>query len=109
MDILIKGMKMPNHTTEAEFGIDADGSFLCIVYTKENIKDPDIYEVVELAESGEWIKQEWPMSDYSGKISKIRIYTCSQCGEAVDYASKYCPNCGIKMSSKVVKRDKNEA
>ena len=52
---------------------------------------------------GVWIKQEWPISDYFGKISKIKIYTCSLCEEAVDGVSRYCPNCGARMRYKTKK------
>lgn len=48
-DILIRGMEMPKYTTKAEFGIDADGNPLCMVY-HENETEPDIYDVVLLPE-----------------------------------------------------------
>lgn len=47
-DILIR-MEMPKYTTKAEFGIDADGNPLCMVY-HENGTEPDIYDVVPLPE-----------------------------------------------------------
>ena len=48
-DILIKGMEMPKYTTKAEFGIDADGNPLCMVYHEKGT-EPDIYDVVPLPE-----------------------------------------------------------
>lgn len=48
-DILIRGMSMPKYTTKAEFGIDADGNSLCMVY-HENGTEPDIYDVIPLTE-----------------------------------------------------------
>ena len=48
-DILIRGMEMPKYTTKAEFGIDADGNPLCMVYHKDGT-EPDIYDVVPLPE-----------------------------------------------------------
>lgn len=48
-DILIRGMEMPKYTTKAEFGIDADGNPLCMVY-HENGTEPDIYNVIPLTE-----------------------------------------------------------
>ena len=48
MSIMIKGMEMPQYTTKAEFGRDADGHYLCIVYTGNDTKNPDIFDVVEL-------------------------------------------------------------
>ena len=47
MSILIKGMEMPKYTTKAEFGIDADGNPLCMVYHEDGT-EPDIYDVVPL-------------------------------------------------------------
>lgn len=49
MNILIKGMEMPKYTTKAEFGIDADGNPLCMVYHEDGT-EPDIYDVVPLPE-----------------------------------------------------------
>lgn len=48
-DILIRGMDMPKYTTKAEFGIDADGNPLCMVYHEDGT-EPDIYDVVPLPE-----------------------------------------------------------
>lgn len=48
-DIVIRGMAMPKYTTKAEFGIDADGNPLCMVY-HESGTEPDIYDVVPLPE-----------------------------------------------------------
>lgn len=48
-DILIRGMEMPKYTTKAEFGIDADGNPLCMVYHEDGT-EPDIYDVVSLPE-----------------------------------------------------------
>lgn len=45
-DILIH-MEMPKYTTKAEFGIDADGNPLCMVYHEDGT-EPDIYDVVPL-------------------------------------------------------------
>lgn len=47
-DILIH-MEMPKYTTKAEFGIDADGNPLCMVYHEDGT-EPDIYDVVPLPE-----------------------------------------------------------
>lgn len=46
-DIVIRGMKMPKCTTKVEFGIDADGNPLCMVYHEDGT-EPDIYDVVPL-------------------------------------------------------------
>jgi len=46
-DILILGMELPKYTTKAEFGIDADGNPLCMVYHEDGT-EPDIYDVVPL-------------------------------------------------------------
>ena len=46
-DILIRGISMPKYTTKAEFGIDADGNPLCMVYHEDGT-EPDIYDVVPL-------------------------------------------------------------
>ena len=48
-DILIRGMEMPKYTTKAEFGIDADGNPLCMVYA-DGENEPEIYDVVPLPE-----------------------------------------------------------
>jgi len=48
-DLLIRGMEMPKYTTKAEFGIDADGNPLCMVYHEDGT-EPDIYDVVPLPE-----------------------------------------------------------
>lgn len=48
-DVLIRGMEMPKYTTRAEFGIDADGNPLCMVYYDDG-NEPDIYDVVPLPE-----------------------------------------------------------
>lgn len=48
-DILIRGMAMPKYTTKAEFGIDADGNPLCMVYHEDGT-EPDIYDAVPLPE-----------------------------------------------------------
>ena len=48
-DILIRGMEMPKYTTKAEFGIDADGNPLCMVYHEDGT-EPDIYDVATLPE-----------------------------------------------------------
>lgn len=48
-DFVIRGMEMPKYTTKAEFGIDADGNPLCMVY-HESGTEPDIYDVVPLPE-----------------------------------------------------------
>lgn len=48
-DILIRGMEMPKYTTKAEFGIDAAGNPLCMVYHEDGT-EPDIYDVVPLPE-----------------------------------------------------------
>lgn len=50
-DILIRGMEMPKCTTKAEFGIDADGNPLCMVYHEDGT-EPNIYDVVPLPEGG---------------------------------------------------------
>lgn len=47
-DILIR-MEMPKYTTKAEFGIDADGNPLCMVYHEDGT-EPDIYDVVPIQE-----------------------------------------------------------
>ncbi len=49
MSVIIHGLDMPKYTTKAEFGIDADGNPLCMVY-HENGTEPDIYDVVPLPE-----------------------------------------------------------
>lgn len=49
MGIYIPNMKMPKYTTKAEFGIDADGNPLCMVYHEDGT-EPDIYEAVPLPE-----------------------------------------------------------
>ena len=48
-DLVIQGMEMPKYTTKAEFGIDADGNPLCMVYHEDGT-EPDIYDVVPLPE-----------------------------------------------------------
>jgi hypothetical protein len=48
-DLVIRGMEMPKYTTQAEFGIDADGNPLCMVYHEDGT-EPDIYDVVPLPE-----------------------------------------------------------
>lgn len=48
-DILIRGMEMPKYTMKAEFGIDANGNPLCIIYHEDGA-EPDIYDVVPLPE-----------------------------------------------------------
>lgn len=47
MGIYISNMEMPKYTTKAEFGIDADGNPLCMVYHEDGT-EPDIYDVVPL-------------------------------------------------------------
>lgn len=49
MDVIIRGMEMPKYTTKAEFGIDADGNPLCMVYHDDGT-EPDIYDVIPLPE-----------------------------------------------------------
>lgn len=49
MGIYIPNMQMPKYTTKAEFGIDADGNPLCMVYHEDGT-EPDIYDVVPLPE-----------------------------------------------------------
>ena len=49
MGIYIPNMKIPKYTTKAEFGIDADGNPLCMVYHEDGT-EPDIYDVVPLPE-----------------------------------------------------------
>lgn len=49
MGIYIPNMEMPKYTTKAEFGIDADGNPLCMVYHEDGT-EPDIYDVVPLPE-----------------------------------------------------------
>lgn len=46
-DLIIRGMEMPKYFTKAEFGIDADGNPLCVVYHEDGT-EPDIYDVVPL-------------------------------------------------------------
>lgn len=49
MGIYIPNMKIPKYTTKAEFGIDADGNPLFMVYHEDGT-EPDIYDVVPLPE-----------------------------------------------------------
>lgn len=49
MGIYIPNMEMPKYTTKAEFGIDADGNPLCMVYHEDGT-EPDIYDVVPIPE-----------------------------------------------------------
>lgn len=49
MSVIVKGMEMPEYTTKAEFGIDADGNPLCMVYNEAGT-EPDIYEIIPLPE-----------------------------------------------------------
>lgn len=49
IDLVIRGMDMPKYTTKAEFGIDADGNALCMVYHEDGT-EPDIYNVIPLPE-----------------------------------------------------------
>lgn len=58
MGIYIHNMKMPKYTTKAEFGIDADGNPLCMVYHEDGT-EPDIYDVVPLPEGHGRLTAEW--------------------------------------------------
>ena len=48
MSVLIKGMEMPECTTKAMFGVDADGNHLCMVFTNDDTKNPDIFDIIEI-------------------------------------------------------------
>jgi hypothetical protein len=57
-DLVIRGMEMPKYFTKAEFGIDADGNSLCMVYHEDGI-EPDIYDVVPLPEGhGDFVERK---------------------------------------------------
>lgn len=72
MSILIKGMEMPKYTTKAEFGIDANGNPLCMVYHDDGTEH-DIYDVVSLPKGrlidADAIFEQWNQLNFDRKIS----------------------------------------
>lgn len=68
-DVIIRDMKMPKYTTKAEFGIDADGNPLCMIY-HENETEPDIYDVIPLPKGyGRLIDADALIRDKSGEAT----------------------------------------
>lgn len=59
------------YTTKVEFGIDADGNPLCMVY-HENVTEPDIYDVIRLPEGhGRLIDADALAAKYTEEIKKL--------------------------------------
>ena len=87
-DILIRGMSMPKYTTKAEFGIDADGNPLCMVYHEDGT-EPDIYDVVPLPKGHGRLIDAGSLYDRLENtlthFIKVKSYTESQ-----KYAFGYC-------------------
>ena len=82
MSILIKGMEMPKYTTKAEFGIDADGNPLCMIYHEDGT-EPDIYDVILLPEG------HGRLVDIDAVIKAI----CNSCDGECDVVRCDCLNC----------------
>lgn len=70
MSVVIKGMKIPEHFTRAEFGLDADGHNQVLIYYNDG--PPKIYDVFELSDQQfEKMPQKVKVYGYSDDIVVI--------------------------------------
>ena len=85
MSVIIPNMKMPKYTMKAEFGIDADGNPLCMVYHEDGT-DPDIYDVVPLPEG------HGDLMDKAAFETDIKNRYCTGCD---NYKGLKCKACWV--------------
>lgn len=92
-DVIIRGMEMLKYTTKAEFGIDADGNPLCMVYHEDGT-GPDIYDVVPLPEG------HGRLGDLDKLEGNLRMAAAYQTGERRQGMLGCCET--IRMAKSIV-------
>lgn len=75
-----------------------DGTGYCKCLTNKS-HDGCLVERDRYKQVADWLEELLEHKNSRGEWTLYgRNYKCSKCGELIPWASKYCPNCGVKMS-----------